>query len=76
MEDLALYTGAPTLHWEDNASSISVIEDKIFTQKVKHIHITVYLYKKNLKIVSLFQNMRSIVSCRQICAPNHVQIQL
>ena len=32
-------------------------------------------YKNNLTMVSLFQNMRSPVSCRQICAPNHVQVQ-
>ena len=33
-------------------------------------------YKNNFKMVSLFQNMIILVSCRQICAPNHVQVQL
>ena len=33
-------------------------------------------YKNNLTMISLFQNMRSIVSCRQICAPNLVQVWL
>ena len=37
--------------------------------------LTVFYYK-NLIMVSLFQNMRSLVSCRQICAPNHFQVQL
>ena len=27
-------------------------------------------------MVYLFQNMRSIMSCQKICAPNHVQLQL
>ena len=43
-----------------------------------HLNILILLYifyKRNLKMVSLFQNMRSPVSCRQICAPNHVQVQ-
>ena len=33
-------------------------------------------YNNNLKMVFLLQNMRIIVPCRQISAPNHVQIQL
>ena len=33
-------------------------------------------YKNNLTMVSLFQNMRSLVSCRKICSPNHLQFQL
>ena len=33
-------------------------------------------YKNNLTMVSLFQNMINIVSYRQICAPNHVHVQL
>ena len=40
MENLALYTGAPTLHLEDNTSCISVVEGKIVTPRVKHIDIT------------------------------------
>ena len=41
MEALALHTGAHTVHWEDNTSCISVIEDKIVTPRVKHIDIPV-----------------------------------
>ena len=37
MEALALYTGAPTVHWEDNISCISVVEAKRVTPRVKHI---------------------------------------
>ena len=37
MEALALHTGAPTVHWQDNRSCISSVEDKIFTSRVKHI---------------------------------------
>ena len=43
MEALALYTGAPTVHWEDNTSCISVVEAKRVTSIVKHIDITVCL---------------------------------
>ena len=39
MEYLALYTGAPTVHWEDNTSCISVVEAKRVTPIVKHIDI-------------------------------------
>ena len=41
MEALALHTGAPTLHWEDNTSYNSAVESKIFTPMVKHVEITV-----------------------------------
>ena len=41
MEDLALYTSAPTVHWEDKTNCISVVEDKNVTLRVKHIDITV-----------------------------------
>ena len=41
MEALALHTGAPTIHWEDNTSFISVYEAKIVTPIVKHIDIPV-----------------------------------
>ena len=41
MEALTLHTGAPTVHWEDNKSCISVVEDKQVTTIVKHIDITV-----------------------------------
>ena len=41
MEALALYTGAPTVHWEDNIGCISVVEAKIVTPRFKHIDIPV-----------------------------------
>ena len=41
MADLALYTCAPIVHWEDNTSCISVVESKIVTTRVKHIDILV-----------------------------------
>ena len=42
MEDLALHTGATTVHWEDNTSCISVVEYKTVTPRVKQIYIPVY----------------------------------
>ena len=42
MEALVIHTGSPTVHWEDNISFISIVEAKIVTPRVKHIHITVY----------------------------------
>ena len=41
MEYLALQTGAPKVHWEDNTICISVVEAKIVTPRVKHIYISV-----------------------------------
>ena len=41
MEALALYTGAPTVHWEDKICCISVIESTRVTHRVKKINITV-----------------------------------
>ena len=41
MEALALHTGAPTVHWEDNTSCIYVVESKIVTPRVKHLDIPV-----------------------------------
>ena len=76
MEALALHNGALTAHLEDNTSCISVVEAKMVTPRVKHIGIPVYFLQKRLTMVSLFQTMRSIVSCIQICALNHVQVQL
>ena len=75
MEALAFHTGAPTVHWEDKTHCISVVEYKIVTPRVKHIAISVFFYMRYLKIVSLFQNIRSTVSCRHICTSNHVQVQ-
>ena len=41
MEALELHTGVPVVHWEDNTSSISVVEAKRVTPRVKQIDITV-----------------------------------
>ena len=41
MEALALHTCAPTVHWEDNTSCISVVEAKIVTPRVRGIDISV-----------------------------------
>ena len=41
MEVLEFYTGAPTVHWDDNTSCISVVEAKIVTPRVKHVDIPV-----------------------------------
>ena len=57
MEALALYTGAPTVHWEYNTSCISVVEAKIFTPIVKHIDIPVYFLQKQ------FENCLFISKC-------------
>ena len=40
-EALALHTGAPTVHWEDNTSCISVVESRRVTPRFKHIDIPV-----------------------------------
>ena len=46
MEALALHTGAPTVHWEYNTRFISVVEDKIFTTRVKHIDISIWFLQE------------------------------
>ena len=61
MEALALHTGAPIVHWEDNTSFIYVAEAKIFTHIVKQIDIPVYFLQEILTMVSLLKNMRSLV---------------
>ena len=54
----------------------SVVEAKIVTPRDKHVEILVCFLQENLTMVSLFQNMRSLVSCPHICAPNYVEAQL
>ena len=49
MEALALHTGAPTVHWEDNTSFISVVEAKRVTTRVKHIDIPVYFLQEQFE---------------------------
>ena len=48
MKDLALYTGAPTVHWEDNTSCISVVESKRVTPRVKNIDIPVCFLQEKI----------------------------
>ena len=76
MEALALHTGTPTVHREDNTSCISIVEAKNLLLELNTLKFLYFFYKKMLTMVYLFQKMRSIVSCRQICAPNRVQVQL
>ena len=38
-----IHNVSPTVHWEDNANCIYVIEAKIVTPRVKHIAIIVCL---------------------------------
>ena len=40
MEYLALHTGEPKVHWEDNTNCIYVVESKKVTPIVKHIETT------------------------------------
>ena len=75
MEALALHTGAPTLHWEDSTSFISVVEAKRVTNRVKNIDIPVCFLQEQFDNGLFIPNMRSLVSFWQICAPNHVQVQ-
>ena len=42
MEVLALHTGAPTVHWEDNEICIYVFESKIVNPIVRQIDIPVF----------------------------------
>ena len=51
MEDLALHTGAPTEHWEDNTSCIYVVESKRVTPRVKHVDITVCFIQEKFENV-------------------------
>ena len=77
MELLEIHNGAMTVHFKDIKSCIYVVEAKKGTLRVKHIDITVcFSSRKKLKMVSLFQNKRIIVSYQIICIPNHVQFQL
>ena len=46
MKALALHTGVPTVHLEDNTSCISAVEAKRVTPRIKHIVIPVYFLKE------------------------------
>ena len=74
IEDLALYTGAPTLHWEDNTSCISVVEAKRVTPRVKHIAIPVcFLLEQIDNGLFLPRCEKSSVVPSDMCT-NHVQV--
>ena len=62
MEALALHTGAPTVHWKDSSSCISVVEAKTFTSIVKHIDIPVCFLQEQFYKWSFLQNMTILVS--------------
>ena len=74
MESLELHTGASTEHWEYNTTLSYVLEAKIVTPRVKHIEITVCFLQEKLTMVSISQDMRSLLPLRQIIAPNHDKI--
>ena len=75
MKALALHTGAPTVHWEDNTSFISVLEAKIVTPRVKHIDIPVcFLQEKFDNSLFLPKYEKSSVMPADMCT-NHVQVQ-
>ena len=57
-------------------SQCTVGEAKIFTRIVKHIYISVYFLQENFDNGPFVKIMRSLVYCRQICAPDHVQVQI
>ena len=76
MESLALHIGGDAVHWTNKKSYIYVVEDKIVAPRIKHIDIPVFFLNNNFKMVYLFQNMKILVSCHQICVPNHFRVQL
>ena len=68
MEALALYIGAPTVHWEDNTSCISLFEAKIVTPRVKHINIPVcFLQEKFYNGLFLPKYKKSNVMPADMC---------
>ena len=76
MEALSLLPTAPTVYWEENTSHIYVVETKIVSPRTKHIDTPICFLQEKLTMFSLLQNMRILVSCQKICAPNHVDVQL
>ena len=49
---------------------------KEFILQLNIFTLLYFFYKKKLTMVSLFENMRSPVSFRQIWSPNHAQVIL
>ena len=76
MESLALHTGAPTVHWESKTYIFLLFKLKTLLLYLNTLTFLSILYMNNLTMVFLLQNMRSLVSCHNICAPNHIQVQL
>ena len=52
------------------------VEAKAVRSIVKPIYIPVRFLKEKFTMVSLLQNMKSLISCQCICVPNHSQVQL
>ena len=46
IEALALQTGAPTVHWEDNTGCIYFFGAKIVTSRIKYIDIPVHFLQE------------------------------
>ena len=61
-EGLSLNTDAHKVHWEDNTSFIYVFNLEELLLKLNTLIFLSVFYKRNLTMVSLFQNMRSPVS--------------
>ena len=76
MEALSLHNVSPILHWEDNTRFISMVGYKTVTSRVKNIDIPVCFIQEHFTMVCLFQNMKSIVLCQQICVPDHICVRL
>ena len=76
LEALSLHTSVPTVHWEYKTSCIYIVKAKRFNSRVKIIDIPVCFIQERFYYGLFFQNMRSIVSFRNKCAPNHIQVQL
>ena len=76
IEDLVLHTRATKVHWQDNKSSIHVVESKRVTPIVFKMDIPIFFIQEHLTMVFLLRTMISLMSYSNICAPNHVQVQL
>ena len=75
MKYIALHTGAPTVHWEDNKIWISVVEATIVTPRGKHIDILVCFLQEQFDN-ALFLTKYEKSSVIQVdIAPNHVQVK-
>ena len=73
MEALELHTGVPVVHWEDNTSSISVVEAKRVTPRVKHIDIIVCFIQEQFDsglFLTKYENSSIIPEdmCTKLCS--------